>query len=87
MEITAGESLGAESLSHSFVTPIPKPRAPKKRSRTPRGYIVKKKINGRDFYYYCWHERNAAGEYPQKSEYLGTAETIRDWKYQVKGGK
>lgn len=36
-----------------------------------------RKANGKNYYYYCWSERNAAGEYPEKKEYLGTAERIR----------
>jgi len=50
----------------------------KKHTRKHHGYIRGlKKANGRVYYYYCWAERNAAGEYLEKSEYMGTAERIR----------
>lgn len=82
LKITPGEKLGGVTLGDSLVTPIPKPTPPKKRSKKHAGYIRGKKVNGGTYYYYCWIERNAAGEYPEKSEYLGTAEYIRQ---KVKG--
>lgn len=72
------EKLGGVAVIDSLVTPIPKQKTPKKHSKKHRGYIRGKMVNGFKYYYFCWTERKTGGIYIEKSEYLGTAELIRD---------
>ncbi|MDD5511589.1 MAG: hypothetical protein PHI12_12375 [Dehalococcoidales bacterium] len=69
-------------LPGSTITASGGPLTPTKKHtrkrRRSRGWIRGiKKANGKTYYYYCYSQRNARGDYPEKVEYLGTAEKIR----------
>lgn len=78
-------SLVGEKGFPSFVTPIPKPTRTKiKRNSKNWGYIRRKRVKKRNYYYYTWTEISPAGYETERSIYLGTAEHILE---KVKGKK